>query len=218
MIKIPKLKIDFVSENSPNRPGTISDMKWITIHNTANPNSTAQNERDYVAIRKDRASFHYAVDDREAIAIIPESEIAWHTGTELGNKTSIGIEICESGNQEETYNNALTLIAKILKDRNWGIDKVRTHKSWNGKNCPRRLLAVWDKFLQDIQITLLAIRKLKGKETNDLWKFEGLQYLYERGILHEVEGWANKIEEPMPVWAVSLLLMKLDQNLRKQIK
>lgn len=211
--KIPKIKIDYVPKNSPNRPGSKSNMQWITVHNTANLNSTAQNERDYVAVRGDNASFHYAVDDKEAIAIIPEGEVAWHTGNVEGNMKSIGVEICESGDAEETYKNALGLIAKILKDRNWQIDRVRTHESWSGKSCPRKLLPVWDEFLQDIKSTLRHITNEERIEAIPPWKLEGIHYLYNKDLLHDLEEWIEKIDEPMPVWAVTLLLGKIHRDL-----
>ncbi|SDK70177.1 peptidoglycan recognition protein family protein [Natronincola ferrireducens] len=215
---IPKLKVDYVPVDSPNRPGTSSDIQWITVHNTANPNSTAQNERDYVAWRPDKASFHYAVDDKEAIAIIPEEEIAWHTGTAEGNRTSIGIEICESGDQEKTYKHAVGFIAKLLNDRNWGADRLRTHKSWSGKECPRRLLSTWDKFLKDVEMTLNNLRKDIELDTKDKWKLEGIEYLAEKGLLNDLKGWTEKINDPMPVWGVTLLLKNVHQDLMKKLK
>lgn len=212
--KLSKLKIDYVPKNSPNRPGIKSNMQWITIHNTGNPKSTAQNERDYVAIRKDKASFHYAVDDKGAVAIIPEEEVAWHTGTAEGNKTSIGIEICESGDELETYKNAVGLTAKILVERNWTINQIRTHESWSGKKCPRKLLPKWQQFLRDVDATQ---KKLKEQSQQEIpkWKLDGIEYLYENGLLHDKDGWIEKIDEGMPVWAITLLLAKIHKDLKE---
>ncbi|MCC5910271.1 MAG: N-acetylmuramoyl-L-alanine amidase [Clostridiaceae bacterium] len=221
---VPKIKVDYIPEGNQNRPGTKGDMQWITIHNTANPNSTAQNERDYVARREDNVGFHYAVDDQEAIAIIPEDEVAWHTGTREGNRTSIGIEICESGDQKKTWQNAVGLTAKILKERGWKTDRIRTHKSWSGKNCPRKLLDQWDEFTDDIE-NALEILKNEDKKGGDImekpeentlapeWKLKGIQYLQEKGLLYDIEGWTEKVDEPMPVWAVTLLLKRIHEDL-----
>ncbi|SET79411.1 N-acetylmuramoyl-L-alanine amidase [Natronincola peptidivorans] len=215
---VPTIKIDYVPVDSPNRPGTESDMQWVTVHNTANPDSTAQDERDYVEWRTDNASFHYAVDDQEAIAIIPEEEVAWHAGDDEGNRTSIGVEICESGDEEKTYKHALGLIAKILQERGWGVDRVRTHESWSGKYCPRKLLEVWDEFLEDINATLESFNQEEssgGENVNSVpeWKLQGIKYLSERGLLNDVEGWTEKIDEPMPVWATTILLKKVHEDI-----
>lgn len=200
-----KVRIDYIPQGHRNRPGTKANMQWITIHNTANPTSTAANERNWVLNRIDKASFHYAVDDREAVAIIPEDEIAWHTGTSLGNQTSIGIEVCESGNQEITWNNAVSLTAQLLYKRQWTTTQVRTHKSWSGKNCPNKLLPRWQEFLNAVELELKQI-----KAANDgSWKYDGLNYLHEIGILNDLDLWKEKIDEPMPVWAVTLLMKRI---------
>lgn len=46
------------------------------------------------------------------------------------------------------------------------------------------------------------------------WKYEGVKYLYEEELLNDLEGWKAKIDEPMPVWAVTLLLKKMHENLK----
>ncbi len=209
-----KVKFDYLPEGHVNRPGTQANMEWITIHNTANPKSTAANERSWVLNRPDKASFHYAVDDHEAVAIIPEDEVAWHTGTQLGNKTSIGIEVCESGDQGATWNNAVSLTAQLLHQRQWTTAQVRTHQSWSGKYCPRKLLPRWQEFLQAVEKRLL---ELKTKE-EDPWRYEGIKYLYEKGILHDFDLWHEKINEPMPAWAVTLLIKRIHEITTKSEK
>ncbi|MCC5908950.1 MAG: N-acetylmuramoyl-L-alanine amidase [Clostridiaceae bacterium] len=208
----PRVKVQLVPIGNPNRPGRRANMKWVTIHNTANPNSTAQNERDYVQRRRDNVSFHYAVDDKEAIAIIPEEEIARHTGTTEGNNSSIGIEVCESGDQERTYLHAVGLTASILLRYGWGIDRIRTHEAWNGKNCPRLLLPKWEQFLHDVEETIWALKMEVNKED---WKREGIEYLHSKEILQDKEKWLDKLEEPMPVWATTLLLKRVHEASKK---
>ena len=117
------------------------EAKSLTIHSTANKYSTAQNERDnLVRVANTRqASFHIVVDEREAIECIPLDEVSWHAtdgyyGT--GNRTSISMEICESGNRWKTVDNASTVAATILKSRGWGIDRLKRHYDWSMKLCP----------------------------------------------------------------------------------
>jgi hypothetical protein len=47
----------------------------------------------------------------------------------------------------------------MLVERGWGVDRVTTHKYWNGKNCPRLLLPKWDWFIGLIQEKMNALRQ-----------------------------------------------------------
>ncbi len=142
-----------------NRPGTRITPTSVTIHNTGNPNSTAQNNRDYFSNHPNaKVSSHWVVDDKEAIQCIPESEMSWHAGPEA-NRQSISIEVCEFTDpvrHERAYRNAVALAADILRRYGWGVDRLTTHKRWTGKNCPRHILPIWDKFLADVQAELTS--------------------------------------------------------------
>lgn len=125
------------------RPALFMSATTITIHNTGNAASTAANERSWLTnpTNSRQASYHIVVDEREAIECIPLNENAWHagdgSGVKSGNRTSIGVEICESGNYAKTLENAADLIAKMLRERGWGVDRLRRHFDWSGKICPR---------------------------------------------------------------------------------
>src|SRR5690606_3647362 len=114
------------------------------------------------------ASWHIVVDEKEAIEAIPLDEIAYHAGNRNGNNKSIGIEICESGNRQKTLENTVKLVAKMLHDRNWNVDKLMRHYDWSGKNCPRILnynnWQGWDKFVFDVKKELTVLKQ--GKEVN----------------------------------------------------
>lgn len=131
-----------IDTNNNRRPGIPMEPKYLTIHSTANPNSTAQNERDWLTNPSNTriASWHLVVDDKEVIEAIPLDEVAWHAGDGRngeGNRYSISIEICESNDREKTIENAVKLSAQILSERNWGIDRLKRHYDWSGKHCPR---------------------------------------------------------------------------------
>jgi N-acetylmuramoyl-L-alanine amidase len=121
--------------------------KYLTIHNTAN-DASAVAEIAYMQRNSNQTSFHVAIDDKHAIVGIPFDRIAWHCGdgssATSGNRTSIGIEICYSKSGGAKYNqaeaNAIEYTAQLLKKYGWGIDRVRFHKEWSGKNCPHRIL------------------------------------------------------------------------------
>ena len=142
------------------RPGMSLTPQTITIHSTGNPNSTAMNERDWLVSSNNHrtASWHIAVDDRYAVEAIPLNEVAYHAGDATGNRTSIGIEICESGNRHKTLQNAIELTAALLKQRRWGVNNLRRHYDWSGKYCPRILMVNnwtgWKEFLDGVQKVL----------------------------------------------------------------
>lgn len=142
--------------NGSNRPGIKMTPKYVVIHNTANtnPQAGAKVHRDYAEINDRGASYHWSVDDREAYAIIPEDEMAWHAGDGRygeGNRYGIGIEVCESGDFDKTYKNAVKLAAERLKENNLSIDRLKKHQDFSGKYCPRKLIPIWDKFKSDVK-------------------------------------------------------------------
>ena len=165
-MKYKDIKIDHIPLNPKKRPGRkLTSYNWITVHNTGNPSSSAKNERGWLTNPENTrlASWHIAVDDKEAVEAIPLDEVAHHAGTSEGNNTSIGIEVCDSAG-DAGEKQAIELIASLLIVKGWGVDKVRTHKSWSGKDCPHIILKHWTKFIKDIDT---EIKKQKG-ETGEI--------------------------------------------------
>lgn len=118
----------------------------ITLHNTYN-DAPAINERNNVANNSTGTSFHIAVDDKEAIQLIPFNRNAWHAGDGTygrGNRHSIGVEICYSKSGGERYRkaelNAIKVIRQLMDTFNIPISRVKTHQERNGKYCPHRML------------------------------------------------------------------------------
>lgn len=177
-------KQDHIPKSTQNnrRPTLSLSATTITIHNTGNPSSTAANERAWLTNKTNTrtASYHIVVDEKEAIEVLPLNEVGWHAGdgsrATSGNRTSIGIEICESGNYSKTLDNAIELIVKMLKERGWGIDKLKRHYDWNGKNCPRLMNSDgkwtgWFEFLKVVESKLKSTDKTTtNNNTYDLTK------------------------------------------------
>lgn len=149
------------------RPGLAMTATTITIHNTGNTSSSAANERGWLINKSNTrtASFHIAIDEREAVECIPLAESAWHAGdgskAGSGNRTSIGIEICESGDYAKTLDNAIQLVANMLKERGWGVDRLRRHYDWSGKICPRLMYnggkwTGWNQFKERVSAALVG--------------------------------------------------------------
>ena len=125
----------------------------IVVHNTAN-DASANNEISYMRSNNDETSFHFAVDDKEVVQGILLNRNAWHAGDGdgKGNREGISIEICYSKSGGDRFikaeQNAAKLIADLLKERGWGIDKVTKHQDYSGKYCPHRTLDMgWQRFL-----------------------------------------------------------------------
>ncbi len=177
-------KVDHIPVNTPKnrRPGIEMAPEYLTIHSTANPNSTALNERSWLenSYNNRVASWHICVDENEAVEAIPLNEVAWHAGDGSkgpGNRKSISIEICESGDREKTLENAAKLVVRMLKERGWGIDRLRRHYDWSGKNCPRILnynnWKGWEIFKQSVKDKLTP--KVEVVKELDIVK-EGKKY------------------------------------------
>jgi len=178
---IPKGKI---------RPGTKIIPTSITIHSTGNPNSTAQNERGWLTnLANTRiASWHICVDDKEAIEAIPLDEVAYHAGTQTGNYSSISIEICESGDRTKTLQNAVTLVAKLLKEKGWGVNRLHRHYDWSGKICPRIFYdsgkwTGWEQFKREVQKELLGGGKVaQDKNQPSAWAKDAWEWAKREGL------------------------------------
>ncbi|WP_245864476.1 N-acetylmuramoyl-L-alanine amidase [Paenibacillus donghaensis] len=147
----------------------------ITIHNTGNPSSSAAGERTWLTNPSNnrQASYHIVVDSKETVECLPLTENAWHSGdgsgSKSGNRTSIGIEICESGNYSQTLDNAVDLVASMLKERGWGVDRLRRHFDWSGKICPRLMYdggkwTGWTAFKAMVAAKLKEDDDVKGEE------------------------------------------------------
>ena len=121
----------------------------ITRHDTYN-DASAMAEISYMIGNNKEVSFHYAVDDYRAVQGIPTNRNAWHAGDGSkvtgGNRTSIGVETCYSKSGGERYtkaaDNALTLIAMLMKEHGIPSTRVYYHRHWSGKNCPHRTIAM----------------------------------------------------------------------------
>lgn len=131
--------------------------EFVVIHNTANK-APAKNEISYMQSNNNEVSFHYAVDDIEAVQGIPLNRNAWHAsdgGNGKGNRKGIAIEICYSYCSDEAtwkksykkkfekaQENAAELTAYLLHKYGWGMDtsRIKKHEDFAKKHCPHRTL------------------------------------------------------------------------------
>ncbi|WP_214484610.1 N-acetylmuramoyl-L-alanine amidase [Bacillus sp. SM2101] len=153
--------------------------EYLTIHNTGNPKSNAKGERGWLTnpSNKRTASYHIAIDEFDAVECLPLNESSWNAGDGTygkGNRKSISIEICESGNYQKTLRNTIELCTKLLHERNWGIERMKRHYDWSSKVCPRLMYdngkwTDWYWFVGEVQKELDSLKRkantnIKGDE------------------------------------------------------
>lgn len=189
------------------------NAEFIVVHNTAN-DASAENEVAYMIRNDNKVSFHYAVDNVEIVQGILDGRNAWHAGdggNGQGNRNGLSIEICYSRSGGDRFIKAEKLASKFiaskLKEKGWGIDKVKKHQDFSGKYCPHRTLDLgWQRFLNMVQKELDKLDKedgnkikisLHGKEIEieGIYK-DNINYIPVRALekLGYVVGWdkANK--------------------------
>ena len=203
-----KYTINHIPLHKQRRSGRNVIMDSITIHSTANPKSTAINERNWLVNPSNtrNASWHIAVDDKECVEAIPLNEQAYHSGSSKGNNSSIGIEICESGNRKQTIQNAIELVAKMLHERNWNISNLRRHFDWSGKNCPNIMSANnwadWHKFKADVKKELDKLTKPSTPVigiTPDVWAKDDWEWATKEGYMDGTRPKDNLTRQEMAI-------------------
>ena len=109
---------------------------------------------------KNQVSFHYAIDNQEVVQGLPIDRNAWACGR--WSEWEMGIEKAFKS-KSVTLNqvadvlikpkkNAAHFIANLLRERGWGIEKVKKHQDFSNKYCPHRTLDKgWNGFIQMIK-------------------------------------------------------------------
>lgn len=153
----------------------------ITVHNTAN-DASAVNEIAYMNRNDYEISYHFAVDDIQAVQGLPLNRNGWHAsdgGNGFGNRKTIAIEICYSlsggARFDKAEENAAELIAQLLQEYGWGIDRVKRHYDYapNKKYCPHRTMDKgWDRFLN-------MVRSKLGKEEETIKPIQEFKITYQ---------------------------------------
>ena len=186
--------------------------EFIVVHNTAN-DALAENEIANMRNNNKKISFHIAVDDKKAIQGIPFDRNAFHSGDGTkgkGNRKGIGIEICYSKSGGDKFsaaeNNAVIVIAGLLKEFGWGVDKVKKHQDFSGKYCPHRTLDLgWQRFLDKIA------KELNKSEEIDMEELEKLRARVKE--LEELNKVYDQIDETMPKWIQQICVWALSNNI-----
>lgn len=161
----PDMDVQLLTVNEYSRPGTKTErIKGIVIHYTANPGSTAMQNRNYFEGLKDshvtKASSHFIVGlSGEIVQCIPTWEEAYASNER--NADTVSIETChpkEDGRYtEETYKSLVQLTAWLCKKFDLTEKDVIRHYDVTGKICPKYFVedeSAWEKFREDVKIVL----------------------------------------------------------------
>lgn len=135
----------------------LTDIKYVVIHYVGNPQSTAQNNRDYFDRATTTVSSHFVVGlEGEIIQCVPLFEKS--AASNERNKDSISIEIChpdESGKfNESTYNSVVKLVSWLCDEFSLDESQIIRHYDITGKECPRYYVRnedEWKKFKTDVE-------------------------------------------------------------------
>ncbi len=158
----PEILEELLTENPYSRPGeALEKVKNIFVHYTANPGTSAEQNRSYFENLKDTqetsASSHFIIGyDGEIIQCIPLEEIAY--AVKGRNYDSISIECCylsEDGRfTDATYQSLLQLVDWLLYEYDLRPRDVLRHYDAGGKLCPLYYVEhedAWKQFLKDLK-------------------------------------------------------------------
>ena len=135
-------------------------------------------EISYMLGRPEKVSFHVAVDNCRVVTGLPFERSCYAAGDGRygkGNAHKINIEICYSKSGGEQFEEAEYLcasyVAMLLKQYNWGIDRVYKHQDFANKYCPHRTLDMgWERFLNKIrehlEIQTKPVEQIENKGGN----------------------------------------------------
>lgn len=157
----PEINVNLLTINEFSRPGMNSGkIKGIVIHYTANPGSTALQNRNYFEGLKDskktKASSHFIVGlEGEIIQCVPTWEIAYASNER--NSDTVSIETChlsaDGSYTEATYQSMVELTAWLCKKFDLTEEDVIRHYDITEKNCPKYFVEheeAWQNYKEDV--------------------------------------------------------------------
>lgn len=161
-VEPPAITVDYLEINPYSRPGIeLKKVKNIFVHYTANPGTTAAQNRSYFAnlaqTQERAASAHFIIGyEGEVLQCIPLEEEAYAVATR--NEDSISIECCyleEDGQfTQETYDSLVHMLAWLIDEYHLKPEDILRHYDCGGKQCPLYYVEhedAWEKLLLDVE-------------------------------------------------------------------
>ena len=153
---------DFLTVNEYSRPGDpLTEVNNIFVHYTANPGTSAAQNRSYFEQLKDNhersASAHFIIGyNGEILQCVPLDEIAYAVQTR--NEDSISIECCYKADNgqftRETYDSLIRLLRWLIDAYDLQPDDILRHYDCGGKKCPIYYTEhedAWERLKEDVE-------------------------------------------------------------------
>ncbi len=150
--------VQLIHNHNTARSGIIlTDIKNIVIHYVGNPNTTAQNNRDYFDKEDTTVSSHFVVGlEGEIIQCVPLCEKS--AASNNRNKDTISIEVCHPDNtgkySKATYDSVIKLSAWLCNEFSLDENEIIRHYDITGKICPKYYVEnedAWDQLKSDVK-------------------------------------------------------------------
>ena len=158
----PEWTENYLTPNEYSRPGeALTEVKTIFVHYTANPGTSAAQNRSYFEQQKDMhqasVSSHFIIGyDGEILQILPLDEIGYAVKTR--NYDSISIECCyksENGQfTQETYDSLIALLSWLTEAYDLDSEDILRHYDCGGKKCPLYFVDhedAWERLKKDVE-------------------------------------------------------------------
>ena len=161
-LKMPDwVDVQLIHHHTTARTGIkLTDINNIVVHYVGNPDTTAQNNRDYFNKASTTVSSHFIIGlEGEIIQCVPLDEKS--AATNHRNKDTISIEVCHpdaSGKYSDaTYTSLIKLISFLCEEFSLDETDVIRHYDVTGKICPKYYVEhpdAWEELKEDIKESL----------------------------------------------------------------
>ncbi len=158
----PDIDVELLTVNPYSRPGTqTKKITGIVIHYTANPGSSAMDNRNYFEGLKNshatKTSSNFVIGLKgEIVQCVPTWEVAYASNER--NIDTVSIECCHPDDtgefNEATYRSAVQLTGWLCLKFGLTEKDVIRHYDVTGKNCPKYYVEneeAWDQFKSDVK-------------------------------------------------------------------
>ena len=135
-----------------------------------------------------------------------------------GNKNSIGIESCVNEGSDVWYTWQVTaqLVAKLMKDNDLGIERVKGHHFYDGKDCPQPLLEndleIWNMFIDMVLAEYELLTTYKDVEYQ-FATVEEYDFVSENGRITEQPEFTQVVQYTVTVGEETITLASIVEGI-----
>ena len=219
------------------KAGRPAPIAYLVVHYTAgNADTAADNCRYFQHTAGLYASAHYFVDEKGWEQSVADFDTAWHCGAasyrhpHCRNGNSIGVELCsvlrdgQYAFEDETVENALALLAELMRRYEIPVERVLRHYDVTGKVCPAPFVAdtaAWQQFLDRLEektmteeafaAQMAQYLKALAQEPPAEWSEEARAWAEGAGIL-QGDGTGMRYRSPLTREELVQVLYRLEKG------